>query len=165
MKEIVLTRGKCAVVDDEDYEYLNQWKWRALRAVRKTTEVTWYAFRTTARPNRKSVYMHREVIASCGFTECPQCDHADSDGLNNQRKNLRSSTANQNHWNRRKSSGCTSQFKGVYWNRKFGKWMARIFCLGKHHYLGMFVDESEAAKAYDTASVHYFGEFARINIK
>lgn len=166
MKTIALTQGKHAMVDDEDYEFLNQWKWRALKGRRKQTKEVWYAQRTTARPNRKGIYMHREVLRRAGFEIVPQCDHEDADGLNNQRNNLRTATSNQNHWNRRKRAGCTSQFKGVYWhkNNPIG-WMARIYCKGKYHFLGMFSNETDAAKAYDVAALRLFGQFAHLNFK
>lgn len=164
MKSIQLTQGHHATVDKKDFKFLNQWKWRALKAKRKNAPPTWYAIRTTPRPNRKCVYMHREVMRLRGFTEFSQVDHRDGSGLNNQRKNLRAATAPQNHWNRRKGAGCTSQFKGVYWHKKLKIWMARIYCLGKHYYLGIFKKEKDAAKAYDAASVLHFGEFARLNL-
>lgn len=162
---ITLTQGKVALVDDVDYEFLGQWKWRALKANRKDLECAWYAIRTTARPNRKCIYMHREVLRLAGFSEVPQGDHQDANGLNNQRLNLRPATSNQNHWNRRKRNGCSSQFKGVYWHKKTKKWVARIFCLGKYYFLGTFDDEMDAAKAYDTAAIQRFGEFANLNLK
>lgn len=163
MKTIPLTRGKVAVVDDEDYEFLNQWKWRALTTIRKQTNPTFYAYRTTPRPNRKSVYMHREVLRRCGFPESKQVDHVDSDGLNNQRNNLRPASASQNRWGMRKRVGRTSKFKGVYWHKKMHAWMTRIYFSGRYIFLGTFTNETEAGKAYDRAANHYFGEFARHN--
>lgn len=164
MKKIPLTRGKYTLVDDQDYEFLNQWKWRVLRAKLKDVKDGWYAHRNTPRPNRKSIAMHRAVAARMGFPNTPEVDHKDHDGLNNQRYNLRPCTVRQNRWNRRKRSGCTSKYKGVYWHKrpKIG-WMARIFCLGKHYYLGMFDSERDAAKAYDVAARSHFGEFAKLN--
>lgn len=164
VKKISLTQSQRAMVDDEDYEFLNQWKWRALKTRREKPQRAWYAYRTTARPNRKSVYMHQEIMRHHGFLNVIQCDHKDADGLNNQKSNLRPATSNQNHWNRKKRSGCSSKFKGVYWHKKQNGWMARIFCLGKYYYLGMFEKETDAAKAYDSAAIRHFGEFARLNI-
>jgi len=163
MKTIQLTQGKVALVDDDDYDFLSQWKWHSLKAKRKQSDTVWYAIRSTPRPNRKTIYMQREVAARIGFTNTPEVDHEDRDGLNNQRHNLRPCTVSQNRWNAIKRSGRTSRFKGVYWNKKGGKWMARIFHLGRHHYLGMSDNEIEAARAYDDAAVHHFGEFARLN--
>lgn len=163
MKQIPLTQGKYATVDDEDYDFLIQWKWRALKATRKQVRCVWYAHRTTARPNRKGVYMHQEVLRRCGFEKVQQCDHLDADGLNNQRKNLRPATSSQNRWGMRKRSGRTSQFKGVYYHKVSKKWMSRIGYLSKHYFLGVFANEIDAAKAYDAAALFYFGEFARLN--
>ena len=163
MKTITLTRGKVAVVSDEDFEFLNRWKWRAMRAGRKQTKCVWYAHRTTERPNRKGIYMHREVLRRCGSQESHQCDHLDSDGLNNQRQNLRPATASQNRWNMRKRTGRSSRYKGVYWNRKAEKWFSRIMFRATYKWLGSFDSEIAAGKAYDAAAVRFFGQFARLN--
>lgn len=164
MKLIALTRGLHAKVDDEDYKFLNQWKWHARRSRRKQTTDTWYAQRTSPRPNKKHIHMHREVLRRMGFTDFPQGDHRDSDGLNNQRYNLRPATVKQNGWNRRKRSGCSSRFKGVHWHKANGPgWMAVIHLEGKLNYLGTFEKETDAAKAYDTAARSHFGEFANLN--
>jgi len=165
MKTIPLTQGKHAMVDDVDYDFLNQWKWRVLKAKRKKTKQVWYAHRTTQRPNRKPVYMHREVLIRSGCLKFKECDHFDDDGLNNTRQNLRAATSSQNKSNMRKRIGCTSRFKGVYWHNKRKKWMAKISCLGKSYWLGVFKNEKDAAKAYDYAALRHFGEFARLNCK
>lgn len=154
-----------ALVDDEHYDFLMQWKWRACRAKRKQTPNAFYAIRTTPRPNRKCIAMHREVLRLSGFLDFPQCDHIDSNGLNNQRSNLRPATASQNRWNMRKREGRTSKYKGVYWHKKTRKWMARIGHLYKHKYLGNFTNEIDAAKAYDSAAIKLFGEFAFLNLR
>lgn len=159
MKTIKLTQGHYAMVDDEDFEFLNQWKWRVLKAQRKNTPPVWYAHRTTPRPHRKAVYMHREVLRRFGFEQFQDSDHKDGNGLNNQRDNLRPVTRSQNLANARKKTGCTSRFKGVYWHKTTNKWMARI----DRAYIGTFSDESDAARAYDDAASIRFGDCARLN--
>jgi hypothetical protein len=46
----------------------------------------------------------------------------------------------------------------VYWNKRYGKWQARIGVGGKNRHLGVFVKKSEAVAAYATANMtHYKG--------
>ena len=158
MKEIPLTRGYVALVDDEDYEWLSQWKWHALvissspRAVRNASIANG--------GSKGTIYMSRQIVdAPPGMP----VDHQDHDTLNNQRSNLRVCTYSQNNANRRKTAGCTSRFKGVYWNKGCRKWCAQIKLGGLCKYLGLFVDEVKAAQAYNREAVCRSGEFALLN--
>lgn len=153
MKEIQLTQGKVALVDDDDVSLLSEHEWYALK-VRKT----YYAVR--AGPSKTIVYMHRVLMP--GYR---QVDHRDGNGLNNQRENLRPATNSQNQANRRKKSGTSSQFKGVSWNKEAGKWQAQIRSDGKDTHLGRYSEEEDAARAYDEAAKRKFGEFANLNFK
>ncbi len=148
MKEIQLTRGKVALVDDEDFEYLNQWKWHALKG-----RCTWYAVRSF--PKGNCIYMHRIL-----FPGAVQVDHRAGSGLNNQRSsNLRPATGTQNQGNRGLDRDNRSGVKGVYWHKKSGKWMARVGRV----YVGIFENLTDAARAYNAAAQEHFGEFARLN--
>lgn len=155
MKEIPLTQGKAAIVDDEDFEWLSQWKWSA----RKDRSI-WYAVRwQKGRMNGKRILllMHREILhPPIGM----ETDHKDGNGLNNQRSNLRTATNSQNQQNAKHRKGL-STFKGVSWH--VGKWQSQIRVEGKRLHLGRFSSETEAAFAYDQAAKRYFGEFARTN--
>lgn len=57
----------------------------------------------------------------------------------------------------------TSQYRGVCWDKKIGKWKANIKVSGKKIHLGVFEDEKDAAIAYDGAARKYRGEAAVVN--
>ena len=152
MREIPLTQGKVALVDDADYESLAQHKWFAQRILHH-----WYAVRRGGR-----TYMHREILKP-GPGE--QCDHVDGNGLNNLRSNLRRCTPSQNQQNRRKQVGTKNSLKGTRFHPR-GRakpWSASIWCWDGHHSLGYYATEEEAARAYDAAAREKFGEFALCN--
>ncbi len=156
-RRIALTQGKYAIVDPEDFETLNLFKWCAAKDYE-----TFYAIRY-ARINNKNttIKMHRQIMNA---KKNDIVDHRDKDGLNNTRENLRIATAAQNNANsKRGMNRGKSKYKGVCRDEKCGKWRAGIKCQGKHIHLGMFEDEIEAAKAYDEAAKKYHGEFAVLN--
>lgn len=150
-REIPLSRGKVALVDDADYERLNQWKWHYNASTGYAARRDWQA--------RRYVLMHRVILdAPAGRA----VDHINGDGLDNRRANLRLATAAQNGHNRRAQAGATSRFKGVsfYGNRHH----ARIFVAGHNLYLGPFTDERTAARVYDYAARQHYGEYACLNL-
>jgi len=106
--------------------------------------------------------MHREIMqAPAGLL----VDHRNRNTLDNRRENLRLATRSQNSCNSRiDKSKATSQFRGVqYWKRR-GRWVAKIKHKGKETWLGSFDNEIDAARAYDDAAKKYHGEFARLNL-
>lgn len=157
MKEIQLTRGKVALVDDTDYGWLIQWKWHALKG-----KITYYAARRTpigANGKSQYIYMHRAIL---GLGEGNGCDHKDRNGLNNQRNNLRECDQHQNNMNRI-SQRHTSEFKGVCMQKKCSRWRATINLNRERTHLGYYDTPEAAAIAYDHAAREMFGEFARTN--
>jgi len=159
MKQISLTQGKMALVDDEDYEYLNQWKWYA--HCRKNSNI-FYACRwdkSRKEHPRKIIRMHRFILQP---TKNLQVDHIDGNGLNNQRSNLRLCTGQQNSQNCRLARHNTSGYKGVTFDRT--GYRARITFNRKQILLGYFSTPEEAAQAYNKAAIKYFGRFAKLNI-
>jgi hypothetical protein len=90
-------------------------------------------------------------------------DHRNGDGLDNRRDNLRIATKAQNAFNNRKRKNATSKYLGVYFRKNTGKWVASIRYRRRKIRLGNFVNEIDAAKAYDRAAIKYRKEFARLN--
>ena len=153
MREIQLTQGQVALVDDEDFEWLNQWKWFAYAS--KTRKV-FYAARQLPRVNGKqfTFYMHHEIIGRPpkGF----EVDHRNGRGTDNQRHNLRHVTRRQNCQNR-KNVISSSKYPGVSWYERGKKWQVHIVINGTNKYLGRFVDEEKAFEVYCQA-VEAIGE-------
>ena len=153
MKEIKLTRGAVALVDDEDFEMLNRHKWYQ--------HSTGYAVREKRiGPIRHIFWLHRQV-----FPTKSEIDHIDGNRLNNQKANLRGCTHRQNMANRwkNKEPGLTSRFKGVSWAADKRKWLASTSKNSKTIYLGRYDREEDAARAHDNFARQEFGEFARLN--
>jgi hypothetical protein len=150
-KEIQLNHGMVALVDDADFDYLNQWKWTAVR-----NKNTWYARRWV--PLNKFAAMHRVVISA---PDGSVVDHINSNGLDNRRANLRVCTATENKRNVGVYSNNRTGYKGVGWHKQKQKYTARIGKTSKH--LGLFNTAEEAAHAYDKAAKEKYGEFARLN--
>lgn len=159
MKEIILTKGFVAIVDDIDFDFINQWKWRVIKS-----GITWYASRSGGWKNKKqqSIYMHRVIIDRMGINlSGMKCDHIDRNGLNNQRNNLRKATHSQNRVNA--INPTTSGYRGIYYHKSTKKFIARLNINGKDTYLGSFTNAIDAAKRYDSATLKYNGKFAITN--
>lgn len=157
MKELILTQGKIALVDDEDFDYLSQFKWTAF----KYKEDKFYAGRSIIKNGeRYNLLMHREIMATPDNMEV---DHKDYDGLNNQKYNLRNCSHSQNNMNRSLRSTNTSGYKGVCWDYLRNRWSARITINYKCRFIGYFVSKEDAACAYNEAAIKYHGDFAKLN--
>jgi hypothetical protein len=157
-----IAAGRVALVDDEDYDLVMQYTWHVLEEIRGARTYGPYA-RTNVYlgGRRRTIGMHKLI------TGWPQTDHADRNGLNNQRSNLRPATTIQNTHNQRPQTGRSSAFKGVRWHpgktERGGRWAAAIKLNGTVHYLGHFLSEEDAARAYDAAARELHGEFAYTN--
>lgn len=155
MKEIVLTQGKVALIDDADYAWLNERRWHA-----KKMAGIWYAARFQRLGGKGvTILMHREIMATPGGLVV---DHIDGDGLNCQRGNMRNCPQRDNIMNQRPQRARSSKYRGVRW-RKGDRWEARIKINGRAMQLGCFATQEDAARSYNAAARTYFGAFARVN--
>lgn len=152
MKQIPLTQGYVALVDDEDFDKVSAYSW----SVHFANSGTLYAQARVPRIQGIVVCMHRLILLDKPGYEV---DHKDRDGLNNQKSNLRYATHAQNVANSKFFSSGDSKFRGVHFHA--GKWQARIG--EERRSLGHYLSEEEAARVYDKAALVRYGEFARLN--
>jgi hypothetical protein len=171
METIQLTKGYSTIVDDEDFEFLNQWKWHAIKIGN-----TLYANRCVRKGKQfERIAMHRLIMNP---PDNMVIDHIDHNGLNNQKSNLRICSVSQNTCNSRLTGEI--HYKGVskrsskqkhvlkngeiveYNNSPAYKSWIRIN--GVLTYLGKFNTPEDAALAYNKAAIKYHKEFANLNI-
>lgn len=159
MKKLQLKYGYVTIVDDEDYEFLMQWKWRVANfnkpnAIKYADRSVWVNGKCV------KVLLHRLLM------QPPKglvVDHIDGDGLNNQRANLRICTIAENSCNKRSNRASSSKYLGVCFVRKYGMWQSAIEKNGVSIHIGSFKSEMDAALAYDRRAIEIHGEFARLN--
>lgn len=147
---IDLRDGLFAIIDADSEELVAGYLWTPIRI-----KGLIYA---RACVGRDRILMHN-LITGWG-----RCDHVNGDGLDNRRVNLREATKSQNGANRRKSvPGTASRFKGVSRHADGRQWRAQIGVNGEKVYLGLYLSEEAAARAYDDKARAAFGEFAALN--
>jgi hypothetical protein len=132
MAEILLTKGLSAIIDDDCYEALSQWRWRCKHAGN-----TSYACRNLH--NGRTLFMHRVIMAAPAGLDV---DHINHNGLDNRRCNLRIVPHAKNLWNRRPEAAAD----GFSWNRQRNKWRVRIDHFGRRIEVG-FYDDRDLAKS------------------
>jgi RecA-family ATPase len=142
MKKIFLTQNQVALVDDENYEYLSQWKWCANKRGK-----IFYAIRNSLTENGKKhiIYMHHEILGKSSNNKVT--DHINGVGTDNQKKNLRWVTCRQNTQSK-KNINKSSKYPGVSWGSRAKKWQTAIRISGKKKWIGYFINEKEAFDAY-----------------
>lgn len=154
MKKIALRgkngKGKYVIVDDIDYEWLNNYKWHYCRD--GYAYLSLYDKRTKL---SKHVSLHRFILNAPKEKEV---DHINRNKLDNRRLNLRIVTSQQNNWNLNLPKHNTSGYMGVsifVGNKINKKWRARIKKNGKEISLGYFYTKEDAYKAYMKAKLKY----------
>lgn len=168
-KEIPLTKGKVAIVDDADHEWLSKYAWNCNA----------YGYAVTSTPDEDGIwrhkFMHRLIMQPPGeYNIGPSgrkypkylVDHIDGNKSNNQRSNLRICTHAESLQNRGKFANSKySIYKGVTLNKRNSRnpWKVKIKCDGKYIHIGMYPTQEAAALAYNEAALKYHGEFARLN--
>jgi hypothetical protein len=154
MKIIKLSKGKETIVDDEDFEWLNQWSWYF--------NTNGYAQRKVYVRGNKSLdeiwFMHRMVAET---PEGMDTDHINGNKLDNRRKNLRIVTRSQNMMNGDLRSNNRSGCSGVSYDKKNRKWSVCVMVDRKNVFHKRFKELSDAIDARKTAETRYFGQFSR----
>lgn len=156
MKEIELTQGKVALVDDEDYEWLSQRKWHTSGNYARRCYHYEYV---DGRKKKIYVPMHREIMNA---DDDMVVDHINGNTFDNQKHNLRMCTHKENMTNQSVPKNSSTNLKGVHPNRK-GGYIVRIVVDGTLITIGTFDDKIAGANAYNHYATMYFGEYARLN--
>ena len=151
MKQIPLTNGLAALVDDADFEMLSAYTWTHFKS-----RAVFYA---AAWVNHRPLLMHVKLL---GKQAGKMIDHRNRNTLDNQRHNLRFSTQRQNSFNTPPRVTNKTGFKGVQIGRH-GGFIASIKDGHRCVYLGRFDDPIEAAKAYNAAALKLEPDFAYLN--
>lgn len=144
MRQIPLTQGYFAIVDDSDFERLSKFKWyyHQGRAVRKP--------RTTDGKRRGFIWMHREVAKP---DEDKVIDHINGNTLDNRRGNLRICTRSQNQWNKTLRSKSVTGMKNIQWKKEKKRYVVRFQKYGKKYEFGYFKDLQEAVKVRNESAL------------
>ena len=156
-RKIDLGLNRFTLVEPLDYYRIRHFKWFV-----HGNGSNLYAARSELTNDLRSkiIYMHRQLMSPpAGLV----VDHHNCDSLDNRRDNLRVVTQAVNMRNRRKRKNTSSRYIGVHFDKQRNKWSVHIRYNGKKIWLGRFVNEIDAAKAYDAAAKKYYGEFARLN--
>jgi hypothetical protein len=154
--EIALSHGLVALVDEEDYPRVNQWKWKAYKQKNGTWCVQTWMLQGDGK--RRTVRMRRFIDQTpCGY----EVININGDAFDNRRSNLRRCTRAERLTNRRLQRNNTSGFKGVSFHKQNSMWQANINAGGKYHSLGYFETPEAASKVYEAAAKRLHGELYR----
>ena len=148
-REVVLIDGTIAIVSHEDYDLVITHRWRSNNKG--------YVVKSSGFPRTS---LHRLILDAPKGT---QVDHINRNKLDNRRSNLRLCNQNQNEANKPSRRGSRSSYKGVHWHIVSKRWVAKIRKNSQSIHLGCFLEENDAALAYNKAAKEIHGEFAYLN--
>jgi hypothetical protein len=158
MERIACSHGCFALVDDEDFERLSQFRWNSkLHNADRGDK----AHRRPIRNERgKHIYLYHDILPKkAGFV----IDHINGDPWDNRRCNLRYATRSQNICNQQGHRGRARPFKGIC--KKRLRWFASITVNGKKFWSRGYSTPEEAARTYDEMALRHHGEFACLNFR
>ena len=150
MLTIKLNRDKVALIDNQDWILVSQYKWFWNKARRNV-------YRN--KKDKKSSFIHRLIMNPPNDMDV---DHANGNPLDNRRSNLRICTRSQNNCNKAKQCNNTSGYKGVYWDKKNNKWRAKVSVNKRDYCMGRYKNIIDAVKAYNNGAKILHGKFARL---
>lgn len=171
MKVINLSQDMITLVDDNDFDFLSQWKWVAANTNSKASThftnkfyaIAWDKVNKSGKILRmsKMIWEQNFGVVEKGLI----IDHINSNALDNRKENLRLITKSINNFNKKKTTRpCSSIYKGVSFNIRVNKWEVKIYKGGKGYRCGFFHKEAEAAMVYNEQALKLFGEYANLNI-
>ena len=142
------SKGRTFYFSLEDYERIKKYTW-------------------TVHPTRHEVINHKTGMKLHRFVlnvndSNLQVDHINHNRTDNRRENLRVVTSEQNNMNKN-GNKYTNVFRGISWNKKLQKWVARITVHYKGIHLGVFQKLEDAIRARKEAEEKYFGEYSYDN--
>ena len=161
-KEIKLTRGRVAIVDDKFFSWLNQWQWH----LHESSGKLFYAARACWNKQQKKsyvIFMQREIL-HLDYKDPREVLHRNFKTLDNRFENIRVCSHSEHQITMKKWSTITSsRYKGVSFNEQRNKWEAYAMKDYKKYRAGFFEVEIDAAKARDKLALELFGDIARLN--
>lgn len=170
MKKIKLTKGRYAIVDDEDFDYLNRFRWNCKNnqgngGLSVTTGIQGYSKKDTISVpmwafliQKKHKKVHRIINYKNGISldfRKENLQLIDAAIAGHVRKKYKMRSDNR--------TGKRSKYKGLCWLRKNKKWQVSIIRKQNRCYVGVFRDEKEAAIAYNKKARELYGKLAYQN--
>jgi hypothetical protein len=157
----MMISGCKVLIDDEDYERVNKYRWHLDRPYFRRTGNFYFKTRPSIDGTRHTWALHHFIFGTPAKGMC--LDHVNRNTLDNRKSNFRFATHQQNKYNQKCRKDSTSGYKGVSIQTHCQKYVVRIVYDRKRHSLGTYSDSIEAAKVYDRKAIEVYGEFACTN--
>jgi hypothetical protein len=160
VRGIPLTKGKIAIIDEEDYGRVSSYRWCA----RNDYDGAFYAQRSMRINHKKNMMLMHRFIMGLELGDGKIIDHINHNGVDNRRVNLRVVSRSINCINCKPRKNNTTGFRGVYREKRCSsKWQVLIRIDGKYRHFGLFSDPVSAARHYDAVVSKYRGSIAILN--